>query len=107
MVARCANIGCSSAFHHLEQGRVFRLEKVEKNARKNVLDKKFEYFWLCPACSTSLTLSLNPDGSVRVEPAPHVVTSSRAKYGFVTLERIPAAVLSWLPPRRSAFHECR
>ncbi len=102
MLSHCTNPGCSSPFRSLEDGRLFRVEKNSRNATRQ--GKKYEYFWLCSSCSTHVTLALNHDASVRVESLDHPVGYNSAKYGFVSLERKPDSVLSWLPRRNAMVH---
>jgi hypothetical protein len=73
MLSKCANPTCSNVFHYLSQGTVFEIrsdgaaqrptsEAKEKN-RKGV-----EHFWLCSACSSTMTLAMNPERKVLVIP---------------------------------------
>lgn len=95
MLSHCANPGCSNPFRSLGDGRLFRVEKNFGHA--TLQGKKYEYFWLCASCSNHVTLALNLDASVRVESLDHPLGYNSAKYGFVSLERKPDSVLSWLP----------
>jgi hypothetical protein len=73
MIAKCANPVCSTAFHYLREGKIFRMEfdpsgsplKPKLAGSKPV--RKIEHFWLCGACSTTLTLVINGD---KVQTAP-------------------------------------
>lgn len=102
MLSHCANPGCPIPFRSLEEGRLFRVEKSCKSPKPQ--GDKYEYFWLCSACSIHVTLVLNQDASVRVEPLDHPVTYDSLKYGFVSLERKPSSVLSWLPRHHPLVH---
>jgi hypothetical protein len=67
MVSKCFNPACSTPFHSLEEGTVFRLEP-DGSFTNTTVDA--EYFWLCKACEAVLTLTLREDGVVDVAPAP-------------------------------------
>lgn len=72
MLAKCANPSCFRSFRYLTEGRLFRLEadpaySLSDNSTvsgSNIV----EYFWLCDACSTLMTLRLDEKGTVEVEP---------------------------------------
>jgi len=72
MLAKCANPSCFRSFLNLREGRLFRLEadpafSLSDNptvSGSNIV----EYFWLCDACATSMTLRLDEKGTVAVEP---------------------------------------
>ena len=74
MVAKCANPSCSRTFHYLAEGRLFRLEAdpaLSLSDNPTFEDSKIvEYFWLCEACSTSMTLRLDEKGKVVAVPEP-------------------------------------
>ena len=72
MLAKCANPSCFTSFRNLREGRLFRLEG---GAALNSCDSPtvsgantVEYFWLCDACSTLMTLRLDEKGAVAAEP---------------------------------------
>ncbi len=75
MLAKCANPKCSARLRYFRGGRIFRLGRdraadlrIEEN---DVSSSAVEYFWLCPACCRSLTLSYDPyRGVVAVDTAP-------------------------------------
>ena len=68
MLAKCANPSCSASFHHLQEGRLFRLEDdPELTLSPNPYASSFtkvEYFWLCSHCAESMVLRLGPDGAI-------------------------------------------
>ena len=92
MVSKCANPACSTPFHYLREGKVFRVEvevippggmsllasqtqdetsNGNKNpflvsARKPML--KAEHFWLCGPCSQSMNLLFDKDSGISVIP---------------------------------------
>ena len=89
MVSKCANPTCSTPFHYLREGKIFRIEievtppptataedsfelsngdKVPflVSARKPA--RKVEHFWLCGPCSQSMNLMFDKDNGVMVMP---------------------------------------
>ena len=68
MVAKCSNPSCSTSFHYLREGSLFRLES-EPAARPSKFIR-VEYFWLCKRCSGSMTLRLGEEGAVIAVPLP-------------------------------------
>jgi len=52
MVARCANASCSSRFHYLHEGKLFRFQF--ESAQPNNYPRKTEYFWLCDQCAVKM-----------------------------------------------------
>ena len=71
MLAKCANPSCFRSFLHLREGRLFRLEAdpaLSSSDSPTVSGSNIvEYFWLCDACSTSMTLRLDEEGTVAAE----------------------------------------
>src|SRR5436309_2170593 len=67
MVSRCFNPFCSTSFHYLEGGEVFRLEPDGVTSSVPV---EAEYFWLCNQCASSMTLALLEDGRIVLESRP-------------------------------------
>lgn len=72
MLAKCANPSCLRSFLYLREGRLFRLEAdpaFSLSDNPTVSGSSIvEYFWLCDACSTLMTLRLDEKGRVEVEP---------------------------------------
>src|SRR3954464_15169070 len=74
MVSKCANPACSTPFHYLREGKIFKLE-VEVTPSANAEDafefsdggqipflvtsrkpvRKLEHFWLCGPCSQTMS----------------------------------------------------
>jgi len=81
MVAKCANPSCSRTFHYLAEGRLFRLEvdpALSLSDNPTFDDSKVvEYFWLCDACSTAMTLRLDHEGKVVAAPPEPSVKNHR------------------------------
>lgn len=87
MVSKCANPACSTPFHYLREGKIFRVE-VEATPPPASQDKteipngnkspflvasrkpmlKLEHFWLCGPCSQSMSLLFDKDNGVFVIP---------------------------------------
>jgi len=68
MVAKCANPTCGRAFRYLREGRLFRLEPDPAFGSRAEFDHSIEYFWLCKACSDSMSLRLDTQGRILPEP---------------------------------------
>ena len=84
MVSKCANPACSTPFHYLREGKIFRMEveatpPTDKTglpngnispflvgSRKPML--KLEHFWLCGPCSQSMNLLFDKDNGISVIP---------------------------------------
>jgi len=71
MLAKCANGSCSASFRRLAEGRLFRLETDP--ALGSSKSDRVEYFWLCPLCSSTLTLRLREDGTVGAVLLPEAI----------------------------------
>jgi hypothetical protein len=61
MLAKCFNSSCANEFRYLTDGKLFRLENDAALAQRN---SRTEYFWLCPGCSQTMTLSISNEGNV-------------------------------------------
>ncbi len=74
MVSKCANPECSTPFHYLRDGKIFQLETGDSgspephllSARRGA--HRFEHFWLCGPCATSLTLVVEKGKGVVTAP---------------------------------------
>jgi hypothetical protein len=87
MVSKCANPACSTPFHYLREGKIFRVE-VEATPQLSSQDKtgvsngnknpflvsvrkpmlKLEHFWLCGPCAQSMSLLFDKEAGVSVVP---------------------------------------
>jgi len=68
MLSKCVNPACSNSFRYLHEGKVFRLERDPLPAEVSGNPAHhFEYFWLCPVCSSFLTVVFE-DPVVKVQP---------------------------------------
>jgi hypothetical protein len=72
MLSKCANPPCRSSFRYLHQGKLYRfeIELVDKTRGplSSIRRSHHEYFWLCDACSSVMTLSYDRDTGVRPIP---------------------------------------
>lgn len=55
MVSKCANPACSARFRYLHEGRIFTV-RVDMGHRRDGADPSVERYWLCTACSDTMTL---------------------------------------------------
>ena len=87
MVSKCANPACSTPFHYLREGKIFRVE-VEVTPPATAEDtfepsngnklpflvearkpsRKLEHFWLCGPCSQSMSLLFDRENGISVIP---------------------------------------
>ncbi|HWY70193.1 MAG TPA: hypothetical protein VNX88_16110 [Terriglobales bacterium] len=85
MVSKCANPACSTPFHYLREGKIFRIEvevtPPESQDRTETTNGnkspfllasrkpiKLEHFWLCGPCSQSMSLLFDKDSGLSVIP---------------------------------------
>lgn len=103
MLQKCANSACPTTFRHLDEGKLFLVEKDPGDSQAALVPtrrkqpRRLEYFWLCSPCSLLFTLmfdqhrgvttapvSLRSPGRVpserfgKVQPSPNMPTLSRA-----------------------------
>jgi hypothetical protein len=89
MVSKCANPACSTPFHYLREGKIFRVEvevtpafsegetiELSNGNRVPVLlmarkpNRKLEHFWLCGSCAQTMSLLFDKDQGITVVPKP-------------------------------------
>ncbi len=88
MLSKCANPTCAAPFHYLRDGKLFQIDSRfgtrASPSGPQLLGKKpagrIEYFWLCNACSSTMTLAYERGkGVVAVPlvkaPTPEAVAS--------------------------------
>lgn len=87
MVSKCANPACSTPFHYLREGKIFRIEvellppptaeqtvelssgnKVPFLVERRKVARKVEHFWLCGPCSQYMNLMFDKDTGITVLP---------------------------------------
>ena len=97
MVSKCANPACSTPFHYLREGKVFRVEvevtppltkeetielsngsKVPFLIASRKPTRKLEHFWLCGACSQTMSLLIDKDNGVTVLPKQNTRAAAAA-----------------------------
>jgi hypothetical protein len=84
MLSKCANPACSTSFRYLHEGKVFRLERELDDTANS--SHNFEYFWLCPVCSSFLTVVYeNP--VVRVQPLHLLLPANSVRLTTVETRR--------------------
>jgi hypothetical protein len=72
MLSKCANPNCSTPFHYLRDGKLFRWDGIGiahhpvKPAPKP--NRKVEFFWLCGECASYLTVVFQQGTGVTVRP---------------------------------------
>jgi hypothetical protein len=84
MLSKCANPQCTASFRYLHDGKLFRMEvpaalavmQDNRNAKKP--PHRTEFFWLCDACSTQMTLTYSKELGVTTRP----LSALRARAGF-------------------------
>jgi hypothetical protein len=101
MLSKCLSPNCLATFHHLGQGRLFRIDFAEAGRRNEHVGCKsvtsirskanpIEYFWLCEGCASISTVELTDSGQVRLvpregaprRPEPVPAVAKDAKHGF-------------------------
>jgi hypothetical protein len=57
MVSKCANPACSTPFHYLRDGKVFRIQTPGRQLVSGAKPAaRVEHFWLCGQCANTMTL---------------------------------------------------
>ena len=71
MLSKCANPACSTAFRYLRDGKLFEIDSrqsADAGEKKQV--RRVEFYWLCGACSTELTVVEDQEKGVIIIPIP-------------------------------------
>lgn len=77
MLSKCANPTCSTPFHYLREGRLYRIDvagssEIYPHGPFLVTNKKpagkIEHFWLCGSCAAAFTLAYEQGKGVIVVP---------------------------------------
>ncbi len=76
MLSKCANPACDAKFQYLHLGKVFAIEYRNSTrgyawtGSSEFVQKSdhLRYFWLCSACSQSMTIQVSGAGGVRIAP---------------------------------------
>lgn len=90
MLAKCTNPACSASFHHLAEGRLFRLETDPTLGLSQA--RQPEYFWLCEHCSKGMTLRLEQDGKVMATGLREVLRNG-PQIAFASVNRANGVLL--------------
>jgi hypothetical protein len=85
MLAKCSNPSCFAPFRYLQEGKLFRLEsdpglRIGNSSRR-------EYFWLCGACSSIMTLRLGEGGTVVAVPLQEPVRGVPDGVALISADR--------------------
>jgi len=87
MLSKCVNSACSAKFRYLHEGKVFRLERSHLHSDKSAGPAhNFEYFWLCPVCSTFLTVVYEKP-RVKVQPLHLLLPPNSVRLSTVETRR--------------------
>ena len=81
MLSKCANPSCRSSFRYLHQGKLFRFELLDPREKESTKitgsrTPRYEFFWLCDSCCSSMTLTYHPEFGVRTVPSWSFATAS-------------------------------
>ena len=62
MLSKCANPACAKRFRYFHEGKLFRMavsaeSDGDPGAGMKKSSERIEFFWLCDACKTELTLT--------------------------------------------------
>jgi hypothetical protein len=77
MLSKCANPNCTTPFHYLRDGKLFRWDGVGiADHRPNLTAalhnskpiRKVEFFWLCGHCASHMTVVFREGTGVTVRP---------------------------------------
>ena len=109
MVAKCVNPSCSSTFHSLDRGSLFRIDS--DLPRPNSV-RLHEYFWLCEDCSENMTVRLDDEAGLKLiyfhdecQPSPDTGSYSwpiDRRDGLLLMRvAFQEGRAGWLPPRSS------
>ena len=78
MVSKCANPGCEAPFRYFHKGKLFRLDRLDKergyDRRRAMGDEReakkpmrhVEFYWLCDDCARNMTLAFDESSGVSV-----------------------------------------
>jgi hypothetical protein len=83
MVSTCANPRCSAKFLYLHDGTLFSLKSQPTSDYGAAGGIK--YFWLCPTCSTTMTLVFDRVTGVRVARKPSPKETAKRVPSLLTL----------------------
>lgn len=78
MLSKCANPACTTPFHYLREGKLFQIDTgvgSPQSAGPELVTepkhpRRIEFFWLCAACSSTMTLAFQRGKGVVMVPLP-------------------------------------
>lgn len=78
MLSKCANPACTTPFHYLREGKLFQIDTAvgsPQSAGPELVTepkhpRRIEFFWLCAACSSTMTLAFQRGKGVVMVPLP-------------------------------------
>ena len=87
MLSKCANPACGAKFQYLRVGELFAVEYrggVQRNTSATdsefvTIRDRLRYFWLCTACSRSMTIQASSAGGVRLATAPRALHANECR----------------------------
>jgi hypothetical protein len=78
MVSNCANPKCAAPLRYLRDGRLFQFEVRSLNktdavepTQKRRSFRQVWHYWLCGACSSSMTLQFDQLRGLKIKPLQH------------------------------------
>jgi hypothetical protein len=77
MLSKCANPNCSTPFHYLRDGKLFRWDGVgitdhrPAPSHASKPNRKVEFFWLCGDCASRMIVVFQQGVGVTVRPLVH------------------------------------
>jgi hypothetical protein len=79
MVSKCANPECSTPFQYFRDGKLFQVDRDEMELTSRATPPlaagkrahRVEHYWLCGACSATLTLTYDPVKGIATAALPH------------------------------------
>jgi hypothetical protein len=74
MVSNCANPACNKPLYYLREGRIYVFDTAVgtmDGAKK--AERRVEHYWLCGSCATTLALTQDAQGSIRMLRKPRAV----------------------------------
>ena len=78
MLSKCANPACATPFHYLRDGKLFQIDTSLSSPQgmgpqlvaEPQQPHRVEFFWLCAACSSTMTLAYQRGKGVVMVPLP-------------------------------------
>lgn len=90
VLSKCSNSHCAAVFRKLNEGKVFVLEN---DGAARIHQSRREYFWLCPDCSSKMTLRLGEGRKVLAILLPHVLQHKPDEVSVFSQDRKDGLIL--------------